>query len=77
MKNWKKTWAAHLMRACSDFFVEIIVTQFQLVLEIQFYLSSIPLGAHQEESNLVFWLPLKLESLDFNIVLNLRSPSGI
>ena len=47
------------------------------VLRAQFYLSSLPLGAHQEETGILFWLPTKSKLLDFNItVLNLCSPSG-
>ena len=42
----------------SDFFMEKIVTQSRRVLETQFYPSSIPLGAHQEETSLDFYFPL-------------------
>ena len=67
-----------VLNTCSDFFMERNLTQFQLVLETQFYYSSIPLGTHQEEIGLVFGLTTKLKSLDFNItVLNFHSASGI
>ena len=67
-----------VINTCSDVFMEKILTQSGLVLETQFYPSSIPLGANQEETSLVFRLPTKSKSLDFNItVLKLRYPSGI
>ena len=62
MKKVLKTWYTHLMQAVlnnySDFFIEKIVIQFWLVLETQFYLSPIPLEAHQEETTLYFYFPL-------------------
>ena len=62
----------------SDFFMEKILTQSRLVLETQFCPSSIPLGAQQEDASLVFWLPTKSKSLEFDITVpNLRSPSEI
>ena len=42
----------------SDFFMEKIVTQSRLVLESQFYPSSIPLGAHQQETDLDFYFSI-------------------
>ena len=65
------------LRNTVTFFMGKIVSQSRLVLRTQFYLSSLPLGAHQEETGILFWLPTKSELLDFNItVLNLCSPSG-
>ena len=61
-----------VINTCSDVFMEKILTQSGLVLETQFYPSSIPLGANQEETSLVFWLPTK-----YITVLKLRYPSGI
>ena len=65
------------LRNTVTFFMGKIVSQSRLVLRTQFYLSSLPLGAHQEETGTLFWLPTNSKLLDFNItVLNLCSPSG-
>ena len=47
-----------LLSYCSDFFMEKIVTQSRLVLETQFYLRSIPLGAHHKKTSLDHYFPL-------------------
>ena len=65
------------LRNTVAFFMGKIVSQSRPVLQAQFYLSSLPLGAHQEETGILFWLPTKSKLLDFNMtVLNLCSPSG-
>ena len=45
-------WA--VLNNCTDFFMEKIVTQSGLVLENQFYSTSILLGAHEEKASLAF-----------------------
>ena len=58
--------------------MEKMVSQSWQLLKTQFYPSSIPLGANQEETSQVFWLTTKSKSLNFNItVLKLCPPSGI